>query len=72
MKDRKEVEGTLLGFDSLINMVLEGVVEQEATPEGLQVTRLQSILLNGSNVAVIVPGGKPPEYRAAEKLPDSD
>ena len=41
MKDWKEVEGTLMGFDSMLNMVLSEVVEQEQTPEGMRVTRLE-------------------------------
>jgi U6 snRNA-associated Sm-like protein LSm5 len=40
-------------------MVLEEVEELEVTPEGTQTTRLDQILLNGNNIAVLVPGGKP-------------
>lgn len=32
----------------------------EMTPEGRRATRLDEILLNGNNVAIMVPGGQPP------------
>ena len=51
--------GTLRGFDVFVNMVLEDVEEYEEGPEGLRVTRMDTILLNGNNIAVLVPGGKP-------------
>jgi U6 snRNA-associated Sm-like protein LSm5 len=59
MKNDKELVGTLRGFDVYVNMVLEEVEELEVTPEGTQTTRLDQILLNGNNIAVLVPGGKP-------------
>ena len=31
----------------------------EFTPEGKRVTKLDSILLNGNNIALLVPGGAP-------------
>lgn len=59
MKGDKEIVGTLRGFDVYVNMVLEDVVEVEVTPEGKKVTKLDQILLNGNNIAILVPGGKP-------------
>jgi U6 snRNA-associated Sm-like protein LSm5 len=59
MKGDKEIVGTLRGFDVYVNMVLEDVVEIETTPEGKKTTHLDTILLNGGNIAVLVPGGKP-------------
>ncbi|EFN52729.1 hypothetical protein CHLNCDRAFT_138271 [Chlorella variabilis] len=63
MRGDKEIEGTLrrvaAGFDVFVNMVLEDVTEYEITPEGKKVTHLDQILLNGNNIAVLVPGGKP-------------
>jgi U6 snRNA-associated Sm-like protein LSm5 len=59
MKGDKELVGTLRGFDEYVNMVLEDVTEYELTPEGKRVTKLESILLNGNNIAVLVPGGAP-------------
>lgn len=55
----KEIVGTLRGFDVYVNMVLEDVQEIEVTPEGKRITKLDQILLNGNNIAVLVPGGKP-------------
>jgi U6 snRNA-associated Sm-like protein LSm5 len=57
MKGDKEMVGTLRGFDVYVNMVLEDVTEYEDTPEGRKVTKLDQILLNGNNIAVLVPGG---------------
>lgn len=60
MKGDKELVGLLKGFDVYVNMVLEDVEETEVTPEGTKrVTKLDQILLNGNNIAVLVPGGKP-------------
>lgn len=59
MKGDKEIVGTLRGFDVYVNMVLEDVQEIEVTAEGKKVTHLDQILLNGNNIAVLVPGGKP-------------
>ncbi len=59
MKGDKEIVGTLRGFDEYVNMVLDDVTEYDFTPEGTKVTSLDSILLNGSNISLLVPGGKP-------------
>ena len=59
MKSDKEIVGTLRGFDVYVNMVLEDVTEIEETAEGRKLTKLDQILLNGNNIAVLVPGGKP-------------
>ncbi|KAI5679997.1 hypothetical protein M9H77_01224 [Catharanthus roseus] len=60
MKGDKELVGTLRGFDVYVNMVLEDVTEYEMTAEGNnRVTKLDQILLNGNNIAILVPGGSP-------------
>ncbi|XP_076649198.1 U6 snRNA-associated Sm-like protein LSm5 isoform X2 [Halictus rubicundus] len=61
MKNDKEIVGTLLGFDDFVNMLLEDVTESEATPEGRRVTKLDQILLNGSHITMLVPGGEMPD-----------
>jgi len=61
MKGDKELVGTLRGFDVFVNMVLEDVEEYEMGEEGIKVTHMDQILLNGNNIAVLVPGGKPEE-----------
>lgn len=60
-KRKKEIVGTLLGFDDFVNMVLEDVTEFEITPEGRRITKLDQILLNGNNITMLVPGGEGPE-----------
>lgn len=57
----KEIVGTLTGFDDYVNMVLEDVVEYENTAEGKRVTKLDTILLNGNHITMLVPGGEGPE-----------
>ncbi|KAG5560562.1 hypothetical protein RHGRI_003777 [Rhododendron griersonianum] len=59
MKGDKELVGTLRGFDVYVNMVLEDVIEYEITSEGRRITKLDQILLNGNNIAILVPGGSP-------------
>ena len=59
MKGDKELVGTLRGFDLFVNMVLEDVEEFENSSAGVTVTHMEQILLNGNNIAVLVPGGKP-------------
>ncbi|KAF8107256.1 hypothetical protein N665_0124s0050 [Sinapis alba] len=59
MKGDKELVGVLKGFDVYVNMVLEDVTEYEITAEGSRVTKLDQILLNGNNIAILVPGGAP-------------
>ena len=60
MKGDKELVGTLRGFDDYVNMVLEDVTEFEFLPEGKKITKLEQILLNGNNIALLVPGGEGP------------
>lgn len=60
MKGDKEIVGLLRGFDDYVNMVLEDVTEYEITVEGKRVTKLDQILLNGNNIALLVPGGEGP------------
>lgn len=57
----KEIVGTLTGFDDYVNMVLEDVVEYENTVDGKRVTKLDTILLNGNHITMLVPGGEGPE-----------
>jgi U6 snRNA-associated Sm-like protein LSm5 len=57
LKNNKEFVGTLRGFDEFVNMVLEDVTEYDTAADGSRKsTKLDSILLNGSNVACLVPG----------------
>jgi U6 snRNA-associated Sm-like protein LSm5 len=60
MKGEKEMVGTLRGFDVYVNMVLEDVTEYEMTANGrVETGKLEQILLNGNNIAMLVPGGLP-------------
>ena len=60
MRGEKELVGTLRGFDVYVNMVLEDVTEFQRTADGQEEeVHLDQILLNGNNIAVLVPGGRP-------------
>lgn len=60
MKNEKEFTGTLRGFDDYVNMVLEDVTEIETMADGSKTkTLLDSILLSGNNVALMIPGSSP-------------
>ncbi|OEH75539.1 small nuclear ribonucleoprotein e [Cyclospora cayetanensis] len=61
MKGDKELAGTLRGFDDYVNMVLDDVTEYSFTAQGVKKTHLDSILLNGNNISILVPGGDPEE-----------
>ncbi|KAK1924439.1 hypothetical protein DB88DRAFT_510798 [Papiliotrema laurentii] len=61
MKNEREFTGTLMGFDDYVNMVLKDVKEYEVTAEGITETELGETLLNGNNIAMLIPGGKGPK-----------
>ena len=62
----QEIVGTLRGFDDFVNMVLDDVTEYETTEEGMRKTKLGQILLNGNNIAIMVPAGEGPEALAED------
>ncbi len=51
--------GTLRGFDEYVNMVLDDVKMIDYTASGKKETKLDSILLNGAHVCMMVPNGEP-------------
>jgi small nuclear ribonucleoprotein len=51
LKDSRLLEGTLVGFDDYLNMVLEDTEETNAD----QVKRLGTVILRGNNVVSIAP-----------------
>ncbi|CAM9149107.1 unnamed protein product [Chrysoparadoxa australica] len=64
MKGDKELVGTLRGFDDYVNMVLEDVTEYELHADGTKTsTAVDQILLNGNNVAMLVPGKSPDDEK---------
>mmetsp|Transcript_102734 Transcript_102734/g.297000 ORF Transcript_102734/g.297000 Transcript_102734/m.297000 type:complete len:97 (-) Transcript_102734:84-374(-) len=66
LRGTKEVMGTLRGFDDYVNLVLDDAVEFTPDPNDkgkIIRTKLDTeILLNGNQIAVLIPGGNgPPE-----------
>ena len=41
-------------------LILNSTPYSEMTPEGRRITKLDEILLNGSNIAMLIPGGEYP------------
>jgi len=65
MKSDREFVGTLLGFDDYVNMVLEDCIEYSTDAQGVRkATKLAQTLLNGTNIAMLIPGGEGPETAA--------
>jgi len=51
LKDNRVLQGTLIGYDDYMNMVLEDTEETN----GDQVKRLGTVILRGNNVVSITP-----------------
>ncbi|GAM18118.1 hypothetical protein SAMD00019534_012930 [Acytostelium subglobosum LB1] len=66
MKNDKEFVGTLLGFDTYVNIFLKDVIEYDFTPEGIKTINLDTILLNGNHVCLLIPGGEGPLAKPAK------
>ena len=63
MKGDKEFFGTLRGFDEYLNIVLDDVKEYAYAGAGgkrLLLNTVDSMLLNGNNICLMVPGDNPP------------
>lgn len=53
LSNNKEFQGTLVGFDDFVNVVLQDVVERGSDVDEKKVTR--KMLLNGSQIAMLCP-----------------
>ncbi|TNV75135.1 hypothetical protein FGO68_gene5185 [Halteria grandinella] len=70
MQGTSEFYGTLRGFDDYLNIVLDEVREYQDSGNGgkrMLVNTLDSMLLNGSHVCMIIPGDAPPPKGENEK-----
>lgn len=64
MKENKEFYGTLVGFDEFMNMQMEeckeySVSARDGVSDRKVIATLDSMLLNGSHVCLMVPGDNP-------------
>jgi len=61
MKENKEFYGTLIGFDEFMNMQMEDCKEFSVIENNKRkvVSTLDSMLLNGTHVCMMVPGDNP-------------
>jgi U6 snRNA-associated Sm-like protein LSm5 len=64
MRGTKEIVGTLRGFDDYVNLVLDDAIEYTPDPEDptkvLKKVLDAEILLNGNQIAILIPGGAGP------------
>ena len=61
MKNEREYCGILDGFDEFVNMVLHDVTEYTYENSKRSEKKLESMLLNGSNIAILIPGSNGPD-----------
>ena len=60
-KNDRELQGTLIGVDDFVNMVMEDVTElsvDRQTGVSKEIGKVDQLLLNGNNVVMILPQGK--------------
>jgi len=63
MQGDKEFYGTLRGFDEYFNLILDDVKEYQDSGVGgkrILINKVESMLLNGSHITMLIPGDNPP------------
>lgn len=63
MQGDKEFFGTLRGFDEYFNVIIDDVKEYQDAGNGGKrtlVAEVESMLLNGSHICMLIPGDNPP------------
>lgn len=63
MQGDKEFYGTLRGFDEFMNIVMDDIKEYQFAGIGgkrMLVAEMESMLLNGSHISMLIPGDNPP------------
>lgn len=59
MRTEREISGLLQGFDDFFNMVIDNPTEIEVVNGEKVYKKLDTILLNGSQICCMIPGGCP-------------
>ena len=59
MRTEREISGCLQGFDDFFNMVIDDATEIEVVDGEKVYKKLDTILLNGTQICSIIPGGCP-------------
>ena len=70
MKGDKEFYGTLQGFDDYLNMIMNDVSEYKFAGAGsdrVLVSKVESMLLNGAHVCLMIPGENPTLTKAVNE-----
>ena len=63
MQGDKEFYGKLRGFDEYLNLIMDDVKEYQFAGQGgkrVLISQLDSMLLNGSHICMLIPGDEPP------------
>ena len=70
MQGEKEFFGILRGFDEYFNLILDEVKEYSDTGVGgkrVLINEVESMLLNGAHICMLIPGDNPPPLGLNEK-----
>mmetsp|Transcript_30041 Transcript_30041/g.54929 ORF Transcript_30041/g.54929 Transcript_30041/m.54929 type:complete len:95 (-) Transcript_30041:216-500(-) len=65
LKGNMEIVGILRGMDMFLNLIIDDATEIVTTPAGRTFKKIEQILLNNSQIVLLVPGSRP-DYLPSE------